>query len=732
MSSAVAHAPWRDRRKIYCDKKDMSLCGRLRMIPTAAQVRYLTGFSLVAGLADGLAAFFARHIRDGGSSSWIWTRDLISNLVVGVIVTGIYALITALLITAIANAAGKGLARLRGRRTNSTKQPNGIFLVLAIVAPVSFVCFANILDTATILVIAGAGAFALVIAASFLPTTGAWEAVFRLSLLPVSVFVTWVFWYTVNDEVWRRFSLNEIYLTWARGAIPIVSIAIAFLFSRRQRRVSMLLASVVGAVWLAAFAPIRDTKANEDLPNIVMVVVDTLRTDRVWGEGTGMPSVKELARTGVYYENAYTALPKTQQSVSSFMTGLYPWNNGVRGFKEVLRPERQTLAELLANAGYRTAAFVHNPWIDYGMGHEQGFDEYQDYFSVESAFPRCCFVSTVRFVDRLAGVIADKRRNNLTIVGSRLTDATIDWINSAPEEPYFLWVHYFDPHWPYTPGTDDVGVRDGDRQLARRPNGKTDRKTLRIMRFEMEKTGITREEIDAAIRLYDNEVSYTDREVQRLLGGLDDNGNTMIVFLADHGESLGDHNYYFFHGNFTYEVCLKVPLVLSWPGHLPQGEVVTEPVRLVDLKPTVAALIGLDPGPTDGFSLPGLGLSGEPPEAMSVPFLGDARGRKSIKRIPIRGNKGRWRGVIADGYKLIAVPHRDGFHFQLYDLRNDPGETNDLSASDPQRVASMKATMLKAGLKDWKGSRGWKKKEKGEPTISKGELDRLKALGYVL
>ena len=716
----------------------MSLCGRLRMTPTIVQVKYLTGFSLVAGLADGLAAFFARHIRDGGSSSWIWTRDLLTNLATGLIVTGAYALITALLITMIANAAGKGMARLRGRPAKSAGQLNGIFLVLAVVAPVSFVCFANILESTAILVTAGAGAFALVIAASFLPTAGSWEKVFRLSLLPLSVFVTWVFWYTVNYEVWRRFSQNEIYLAWARGAVPIVLIAIAFFFSRGRRRVSMLLAVVMGAVWLAAFAPVRDKKANEDLPNIVMVVVDTLRTDRVWGEGSLMPSVKELARAGVYYENAYAALPKTQQSVSSFMTGLYPWNNGVRGFKEVLKPEQHTLAELLANAGYRTAAFVHNPWIDYGMGHEQGFDEYQDYFSVESAFPRCCLVSTVSFVDRLAGVIAGKQRNNLAIVGSHLTDATIDWINSSPKEPYFLWVHYFDPHWPYVPGTDDVGVRDGDRQLARRVNGKTDRKTLRTMRFEMEKTGITREEIDAAIRLYDNEVSYTDREVRRLLGRLDDNGNTMVVFLADHGESLGDHDYYFLHGNFTYDVCLKVPLVLSWPGHLPQDEVVSEPVRLVDLKPTVAALIGLDPGPADGFSLPGLSLSGEPPKAAPVPFMGDARRRKPIRRIPIGGNRGRWRGVIADGYKLIAVPHRDGFHFQLYDLRHDPGETNDLSASDPQRVASMKETMLKAGLKDWKGSRGRKgyrvrkKEEKDEPTVSRDEFERLKALGYLL
>src|SRR5918995_5804479 len=302
--------------------------------------------------------------------------------------------------------------------------------------------------------------------------------------------------------------------------------------------------------------------------NVVVLSIDTLRRDHLapYGAAFETATASRLAREGVVFDHAVSQVPLTLPSHSSLFTGMYPAHHGVRdngGF--VLGSEATTLAERFTAAGYKTAGFVsayvlHSSWGT-GQGHET-YDDFFDYAGLESR--------SLTEVERPAAPVVD---------------AALAWLGQPRrgERPFYLWVHVFDPHLPYEP----------PEEYRRK-----------------------------APTAYAGEVMYADAQVARLLDALDAmgvRGNTIVVYLADHGESLGEHGEPT-HGIFLYGATLDVPLIIAPPsgGSLGSpavalaGRRVRGLARLVDVAPTVLDLAGLPVPPgMDGVSLlPAVALEG--------------------------------------------------------------------------------------------------------------------------
>jgi len=309
--------------------------------------------------------------------------------------------------------------------------------------------------------------------------------------------------------------------------------------------------------------------------------------------------------------------------------------------------------------------------------------------------------------------------------------------NQPSGEPFFLWVHYLDPHAPYEapePWTDkfvDDSFSDSTRKLGINPD---------IPRRQM--TGIGREQVlagrddlDFYVARYDSEISYVDAKVGELLDVLEQRGlmaNTLTVITSDHGESLGEHEYYFDHGRFSYQTCLRVPLIFHQPGVL-EPRVDTSPVELLQLAPTLleAAGIELEEGQwMQGQSLwPRLrGAETEVPERYAFAEAGYA-----VKPL--------WQRAVTDGrYKLIYAQDwgeqrwiaGKGNPFALFDLETDPGETDNLVGQDNEAERRLQTALHKLWSAPPFDVEVQEARDQEEPEEMDEKTRRqLKTLGYI-
>jgi arylsulfatase A-like enzyme/Tfp pilus assembly protein PilF len=366
-------------------------------------------------------------------------------------------------------------------------------------------------------------------------------------------------------------------------------------------------------------AVLADRAASPASLSVVLITLDTLRADVLgcYGGGVATPFIDSLAREGVLFEQASATVPLTLPSHSSIMTGLLPVHHGVRdngGF--FLEPSFTTLAERLQSAGYATGAFVGSWVLERRWGLAQGFDHYSDGF-VEEEFQR-----------RGDAVVAD----------------ALGWLGQLPAERRFLaWIHLFDAHTPY----------DAPEPFRSRYPSQP----------------------------YYGEVAYVDALVGRILQELDRRGrreNTIVVMMADHGESLGDHGEQE-HGLFVYDATMSVPLLVRTPWGA-RGRSRTQ-VSSVDIFPTVLDLVGLAPQPgIDGASL--------------RPVLQDPKhemGHVAYVETYFPEYHFGWHALqgLRDGrYKLIQASRSE-----LYDLATDPGERVDISAASGLRAERMRVAM---------------------------------------
>jgi arylsulfatase A-like enzyme len=307
--------------------------------------------------------------------------------------------------------------------------------------------------------------------------------------------------------------------------------------------------------------------------NVILLTVDALRPDHLGCYGyprNTSPAIDSLAASGVRFNNAVVQYPMTSPNFATMFTGTYPTTHGVIRVRTVLGDDNLTLAEVLQASGYHTAAAITNGNLYPVFNYSQGFDEYH----------RCGHKEP-----------------------ERVTRTSLEWLASGPQEPFFLWMHYTEPHGPYDPRPPY------DTMFDPADNPKTS-----TMSSEAEEERVAR-----AIARYDGSIRRTDHAIRRLLTGIREMGygdNTLLVFTTDHGESFGEHGYYFGHGAYAYEATVRAALFLAFPEVIPAGLAVDAPVGTVDIMPTLLDAVGLPLGERiEGHSfLPtALGLTDQTP-----------------------------------------------------------------------------------------------------------------------
>ncbi len=372
--------------------------------------------------------------------------------------------------------------------------------------------------------------------------------------------------------------------------------------------------------------------------NVVLVSIDTLRADHLslYGYPRGTtPHIDAFAAASMTYENAYATATFTTPSIVSMLTGLYPPAHGVRFLRQAIPPRLWTLPGYLRGLGWHTAAVVSN-WVlkasTTGLSRE--FEVYDDQMTEPE--PR--------------------RPEVLERTAAHTTDAAMRWLADRPRDaPFFLWVHYIDPHGPYVPPPPyDARFVGSTTQSVRRE---------KIPWYQ--RLGKTRD-LGHYVDEYDGEIAYVDEHVGRLLLDLGRQGllgDTLVILASDHGESLTDRHHgpphYFHHGHDVWEELARVPLIVYQPGGAVGRS--RELVSLVDLVPTVLRALDVPapPTPFDGVAL------GEPHPAplfveASNKHLRAARwGRfKLIADVPTAGAKAVTEGTVFD---LVADPlEREG------------------------------------------------------------------------
>ncbi|MGH9748534.1 MAG: sulfatase family protein, partial [Candidatus Polarisedimenticolia bacterium] len=446
-------------------------------------------------------------------------------------------------------------------------------------------------------------------------------------------------------------------------------------------------------------------------PNVLLITVDTLRPDHLGCYGYRRhtsPAIDGLARRGTLFRVAITAAGRTVQSFPSILTGVYPMVHGLRyeGQSHEILAGRLTLTRALKERGYASFAVTHG----LNVGLHRDFDHYDPDI----------------YVDPEGRKVHLPTRND-----GDVTRKAIQWLRARRGTigPFFLWLRYDAPHWPYAAPAPYTEAFDPQ---YRGPHAFNEEKAPGVERDDIifGKTRLPARAIEHAVAHYDAEIAYTDRMIGDLLQALDDlglgGGRTLVVLTSDHGESLGEHDYFFEHGAYLYEPTVRVPLIVALPGRLPEGRVVETQARTIDIVPTVLAIAGvpIPDGLQGGSLLPRiLGKDRSPgPPAYSE------SGRNFYPENPrqhLDGIAGKWRMVRTDTHKLILIPKDPEPIWELYDLRSDPGETVDLAGRPSPVLDELRALLLEFLASD-PG-----RDEREDPPLPEELREHLRSLGYV-
>lgn len=409
-------------------------------------------------------------------------------------------------------------------------------------------------------------------------------------------------------------------------------------------------------------------RPSEPPRHLLLISIDTCRVDHLSAYGYDRPTsptLESLAADGVRFERAFCQVPDTTPSHATMLTGRYPFVHGAANGVP-LREGIPTLAEILAARGYRTAAFVSGfTMTAEASGLDRGFDPYDD------------------ALDR-RGTETAKEPNERRAEGT--TDRALAWLSEQGEEPFFLFVHYFDPHARYDPPEPYLGA------FPPRGAGRA-----RLPLDQIPPYARIGRETDPAVFVarYDGEIRYADDQIARLLAALEDRGlreDTLICVTADHGESLTEHGNFFTHGWRLFEPSLHVPLVLSCPGRIPSGRGIDEIAGLVDLVPTLAELLAIDLDPeqeVDGRSL----VAAMRGRTASRPGHAIAKTTKSLTYRHLTEERGYRDHYAVRALRFKYLHSEDGETTFLFDLERDPGELRDVKESHPAQVERLRGVL---------------------------------------
>lgn len=485
------------------------------------------------------------------------------------------------------------------------------------------------------------------------------------------------------------------------------------------RRAAIRMGAVAGCLALAgagslALAASRRSHAQEALaatyapavappakrPNVVLITLDTVRADFLGAYGNPVmhtPTLDRLASQSARF--AWNAIqePQTNPSHGSMFTGVYPSVSGIRVHMVDKLPANLTpLAEVFGSEGYLTAGLYS--WLSFDpvyCGFERGFQTYQNLASPApgilsapalrqaAAEYRVAeeFLAVPRAVSQLLGYQdqveeANKGRADVT------TDAAIAQLNVMAGQPFFLWVHYFDAHYPYIPPAGFADEYD--------PNyhGTIDGSVDTVNAIQGGKLNPQGADLARLKSLYQGELTYLDQQLSRLFGALDNlnlSDNTVLALTADHGEAFGEHpemveGVPFFHPHSLHNEEIRTPLLLRYPGQIKAGTVVQAPTQAIDIFPTLIELAGLKvPDQNQGDSLVRL-LDGSD----------DGSGRAAFSAMPDY----TFSSLVVPGWKYVQ--NNPGGEIELFNLQNDPGETHDVATAEADV-----ARQLEGKVNDW-------------------------------
>lgn len=370
-------------------------------------------------------------------------------------------------------------------------------------------------------------------------------------------------------------------------------------------------------------------------PNLILITLDTLRADALGTYGQlqkPSPHMDQLAKEGVTFEYAMTTNPETLPSHASILTGQWPHHHGVRANAGFILPDAElTLAEILKESGYRTAAEIAAPVLRKETRITQGFTHQRGALS--------------RNVELKQVPTQHDSEKPKTRDGSDITNRAIEFMKRYGNDPFFLWLHYFDPHNPYYP------PRSFRNRFRDNP--------------------------------YLAEVAYVDQQIGRLLQGLkelDLDEDTIVVLTADHGEGLNEHGEPT-HSYFVYNSTMRVPLILWAPDRVEGGKRISALARTVDILPTVLELLDISaPEEIDGRSL--LPLIEETEDSDTRHAYGEATRFAATFGLPTLRylSKGDWKYI-----------HKT--NPELYNVKEDPNELVNLADQHPERVAAMRGQL---------------------------------------
>jgi len=413
-------------------------------------------------------------------------------------------------------------------------------------------------------------------------------------------------------------------------------------------------------LWTLAWYGSRLTAFGGSKLNVLLITLDTTRADYLgcYGRRSAQtPNLDRLARQGVLFKHCTASSPQTLPSHCSILTGLYPFAHGVRrNGTDELPAAAVTLAEAFKSAGYRTYAAIAAYVLNRQFGTAQGFDVYRD---VDAP--------------RLGGdPLAVERK------GNEVCDDAIQLLRSAGRHPFFMWVHFYDPHYPYE------SRRVGD---------------------------------PASPAAYEDEIAFMDLQIGRLLDELARlklDHRTAVVVVGDHGEGLNDHGEYQ-HGFFLYQTTLHVPLIVRCPGRVATGHEVEGVVRIIDVAPTIVELAGLPPlEDVQGVSLVPM-LTGQTTD-LHLAAYGEAPEAHTLLRLS------RQRSLTVGNWKYVLSSRP-----QLYDLESDPQETHDLTGEHPDRGAELR-DQLRALIAQAPPPL---QENPAQTRLTDSEIARLESLGYM-
>jgi arylsulfatase A-like enzyme/Tfp pilus assembly protein PilF len=396
--------------------------------------------------------------------------------------------------------------------------------------------------------------------------------------------------------------------------------------------------------------------------NLVVVTLDTTRADRIGCYGAkdvATPHLDALAARGVRFDAAVSPMPLTLPAHATLFTSLLPGAHGVRdngGYK--LSPDTATLAEALHDRGFATGGFVSAFVLDHRWGIAQGFDRYFDDFDLKTQ-------------ERLA-------MGEIQRPGNETVDTALAWLGDVKDKRFFAWIHLYDPHAPYEPPEPYRSRYAG--------------------------------------RAYDGEIAWTDALVGRIVDEierLDLSKRTVVLVLADHGESLGEHGEHG-HGYYVYEQVAHIPAILASPHSGLHGRTVADVVRTIDFAPTLLELLGVTPAlpAAQGVSLVPLLAEGKPPARDGYTESFYARFHYGWSEL---------RAVRTKRWHFIEAPKAE-----LYDLERDPGEKDNLAAKELATVDQLRESLAEFERESSPQVSATAPVEEDEETLRK-----LASLGYI-